>query len=80
MISKGKYQLSAEHGLLPGKYIVSISSTTKDTRSAEDTMKGVEPSPVKERIAAKYNTETSLVTEIKPGTNKLDFKVESAAK
>ncbi|MDB5344524.1 MAG: hypothetical protein JWP89_2901 [Schlesneria sp.] len=78
-ISKGTYQVSAEHGLPPGKYIVSISSQTKDTRTADDVMKGVESSTVKERIAAKYNTETTLVAEIKPGPNKLDFKVESAA-
>jgi hypothetical protein len=79
IISKGKYQVSAEHGLPPGKYIVSISSQTKDTRTADDVMKGAEPSTSKERIAAKYNTETTLVAEVKPGPNKLDFKVESAA-
>lgn len=78
VITKGKYQLSAEHGLPPGKYIVSISSRTKDTRTADEAMKGAEPSTVKERIASKYNSETTLVAEIKPGPNKLDFKVESA--
>lgn len=78
VITKGKYQLPAEHGLPPGKYIVSISSRTKDTRSADEAMKGAEPSTVKERIAPKYNSETTLVSEIKSGPNKLDFKVESA--
>ncbi len=78
-ISKGRYQLAAEHGLPPGKYIVSISSRTKETRTADEIMKGAEPTTVKERIAAKYNSESSLVAEVKPGPNKLDFKVESAA-
>lgn len=81
VIKNGKYQLTAEHGLPPGKYIVSITSKTKDTRTADQIMQeGSEAGAPKERIAAKYNTETSLVVEVKPGSNKLDFKVESPAK
>jgi len=79
VISKGKYQLTAEHGLPPGKYIVSITSKVKDTRTADQIMQGGSDAEApKERIAAKYNSETTLNIDVKPGTNKFDFKVEAA--
>ncbi len=79
VITNGKYQLTAEHGLVPGKYIVSITSSTKDTRTADQIMQaGSEAGPSKERISSKYNSQTTLNIDVKPGTNKFDFKVESA--
>lgn len=79
VITNGKYQLTAEHGLVPGKYIVSITSSTKDTRTADQIMQaGPATEPPKERIAAKFNAQTTLNVDVKPGTNKFDFKVESA--
>lgn len=78
VIKNGKYQLTTEHGLPPGKYIVSITSSAKDTRTADEIMKGgPDAEPPKQRIDAKYNSQTTLNVEVKPGANKFDFKVES---
>lgn len=78
VIKNGKYSLTAEHGLPPGKYIVSITSSAKDTRTADEIMKGgPDAEGPKQRIDAKYNAQTTLTAEVKPGANKFDFKVES---
>jgi hypothetical protein len=78
VITNGKYRIDTEHGLPPGKYKVSITSVPKDTRSAQEIM-DKPGAPPTERIAAKYNTESSEIVEVsKTGKNQFDFKVESA--
>jgi hypothetical protein len=76
VITNGKYQIDADHGLIPGKYSVSISSYVKGPAS-DDPMKAPAVAP-KERIADKYNTKSTVAVDVVAGKNKFDFKVESA--
>ena len=71
-IEKGKYSIPREKGLVPGTYKVMIFSPDN---------KEVTPDPggnpffakARERIPAKYNEQTTLTREVKPGSNPLDF-------
>ena len=78
MIDKGEYRIPAPQGLFPGKYRVALSSGDGKTPAADP---NAAPGPTgnfasKERIPAKYNTETTLSVEVKAGTkNSFDFQV-----
>lgn len=66
MIRDGNYQLPAEHGLNPGCYLVRISSAERidnpDKAQAE-----MSPFWTRERIPAKFNTESKLKIEFQAG-------------
>ena len=65
----GKYFVSRDGGLLPGKYIVRIYWPEKNTMGQG---RGV-PVP-KERIPMKYNINSELTVEVQSGTgNSFDF-------
>ena len=87
VIDNGNYSIPADQGLTAGKYTVAISAPEPSSQSgpvagqsAEDAMKAVATAGApKERLPAKYNSTTELMVEVKAsGTNKFDFKVESA--
>jgi hypothetical protein len=70
-IENGNYRLPPEFGLAPGNYTVRINSA--EGRASPD---GLEVTDIKERIPAKYNTETTLSAEVKDGgDNKFDFEI-----
>jgi hypothetical protein len=76
-IKDGAYSFSREKGLAPGKYRVSIDSPDGKTPEADP---NAEPGPSgnftsKNRIPAKYNTESKLEAEVKAG-EKNEFKFE----
>lgn len=56
----------AHDGAPPGKYLVKIR-----TGGSED------GEVVEEKVPAKYNTNTELVEEVKPGDNDFEFKLDS---
>lgn len=71
----GRYSLQETHrvsGALPGEYTVRI------TTYVEGNPEEIPPIPtVPERVPTKYNTETGLIEEVKPGENVLDFPLDS---
>jgi hypothetical protein len=77
-IAEGQYRI--EKGLTVGKYRVEIQGTrTLDRKRPNPTM----PShPVNEEVSIipeEYNTKSSLVREVGPGSNVLDFELKGAA-
>ena len=79
-IKDGQYSIPAENGLAPGKYKVTVFSYDErgakipdNTTMPGDTV-GVQ---FKERIPAKYNTETILKAEVVAGeANVFDFRLD----
>jgi hypothetical protein len=70
----GKYELLYSRevkGAKVGKHKVSIT-----TGSESDGEKG-KPEVVVEKVPAKYNVKSELVREVKPGTNEIDFALDS---
>lgn len=78
MIASGNYSIPPAQGLFPGKYRVAISSGDGKTPANDP---NAAPGPTgnfssKERIPAKYNTETTLTAEVKAGAkNAFDFQI-----
>jgi hypothetical protein len=74
---KGNYTI--KRGLRPGKYRVEIRSTrTLDRKVPNPT---IPPELVDEEVSVipeEYNTRSSLVREVKPGSQVLDFPLEGA--
>ncbi len=79
IISKGKYDIPADQGLVPGVYKVLI--TAGDGRTPVDSPDGL-PGPTganivsKETIPAEYNTKSKQEVTVKASaTNKFDFSI-----
>ena len=71
--AKGAYELMylrETKGAKIGKHTVSIRTPPVDDADPE-------APAVKERVPAKYNTETTLSREVSPGANTFDFELES---
>jgi len=78
MIKDGKFSVTADKGLLPGKYRVRISSPDTGSAGAAPAMPG-DPAPVaKERIPPEYSgPESKLEIEItKGGKNHFDLEIK----
>jgi hypothetical protein len=77
MIHDGEYSIPAKQGLLPGRYKVTITSADPRNKAPDpDSPPGYLPVP-KDRIQAKYNTQTTLTADVQPqGTNTFNFEVE----
>ena len=79
-INEGAFAIPADFGLTPGKYKVRVYSSDRvlPAGGGPPPPPGSPGMPVpKERIAAKYNTETTLFADVKPDTdNVFEFKVE----
>jgi hypothetical protein len=76
-IRGGQYVIDGERArnLTPGSYTVQIFWLQRLGASSGGNM---DTSPaVKQLIPAKYNTNSTLKMEVKPGTNKLDFDLKS---
>jgi hypothetical protein len=82
-VKSGAYALSAEGGLVPGAYKVSISSQPPAAPLPSDPVKAMEEAakaPPAERLPAKYNVNTELQVDVKQdGANKFDFDLKSAS-
>jgi hypothetical protein len=76
MIEKGKYHIGKDQGLAAGKYRVAVSST--DGATPVDPSAPPGPSgnfASKELIPAKFNQDSTVEVEVKPGENKFDFTI-----
>ena len=74
--------MSAEAGLLPGTYAVSISSAPPPPAATStdpvQAMQDASKPPPPDRIPRKYNVETELKAVVtKDGPNKFDFDLKS---
>ncbi len=77
-ITNGKYSVPAEQGLLPGKYVVRISSTEEANPGAPLGPPGPEAETVqnKQLIPPEYNTQSTLTAEVtEDGDNQFDFQI-----
>ena len=75
-IENGKYTVPSLRGLPPGNYRVAIWSNEGGKVPAADQLPGEPPPPSKERIPAKYNSQSTLKADVKSGTDVLDFKLD----
>jgi len=77
LIRDGQFAISAEHGLEPGKYRVTLSAPEPGgILTPEEKAAGASPK-AKEGLPAKYNSATELTAEVKADdTNRFDFKIE----
>jgi hypothetical protein len=77
-ITEGSYSIAKAEGLVPGKYLVSITSTPAAPATPPVIMPGDPVAPPKEPIPAKYNAKTNLTAEVtKGGPNNFDYALES---
>jgi hypothetical protein len=76
VVKDGSYSISADKGLLPGKYSVKISAPEAGGAPSPDQAPGAF-NLAKERLPAKYNTQTKLTAEITAANpNQVDFKLD----
>lgn len=80
-IKDGKFSIPREEGLVPGQYKISVSRAEMKAPTGKAKKKLLERSKIlgAEQIPAKYNKQTTLQQEIKPGGD-LDVKVELQSK
>lgn len=76
MIRDGGYQVPGEHGLTPGNYIVRITSAER-IDNPDKAKNEMSPFFTRERIPAKYNTESQLKIEVRADKpTKFDFDLK----
>jgi hypothetical protein len=75
VIQNGRYSIPREKGLLPATYEVRIFSYDEKGPKI-DAIPGEAGLGFKERIGKKYNTESTLKAEVKPGNTTFDFSVD----
>ena len=77
MIKDGRYDIPARDGLLPGRYKVLITSADPSGASDPDALPGPSGPLPKDRVHPKYNTQTTLIREVKAeGPNTFNFDVD----
>jgi hypothetical protein len=75
-VTNGAYDVPAQKGLTPGKYKVRISSPDT-SKQAQEEVPGESGPVARERIPAKYNTQSNEVIEVKKGgPNVFDFDIK----
>lgn len=80
LITSGNFAVPADKGLPPGKYTVRISSAEATGGPAAPSGADLDNSqPAKERIPAKYNSESELTAEVTDGgANTFTFDLKSS--
>ena len=76
MIQDGRYDLDSTRGPYPGKYRVEIYWNKKTGRQIANRSGTAFKDETKQAIPAKYNANTVLAVEVKPGRNTLDFDLK----
>ena len=71
-IKDGKYDIPAEHGLLPGNYTVRVSAPESVAPPAEG---GEIAPPVADLVPPEYNINSTLKYEAKAGSEKFDIDI-----
>jgi len=78
-IENGKFKIPRDSGLAPGNYKVSVFSYDRKGPKVQSEEIPGDPgnTQFKERIAKKYNAQTTLTAEVKKGgSNDFEFKVD----
>ena len=71
-IANGRFELAAQHGLKPGKYLVTVQTFKLTGRMVEDPQRGKVP----EMVAVKFNEVGKLEATVAAGaTNRFDFQL-----
>jgi hypothetical protein len=73
-ITSGRYEIASEKGVAVGSNRVTISSVQKTGRKIQGV--DVVHEERLEAVPAKYNSETTLVHDVQPGKNVLDFDLQ----
>jgi len=76
LIQDGRYDLPSRRGPYPGKYHVEIYWNKKTGRQIANRSGTAFKDETKQAIPPKYNTNTELKVEAKPGHNTLDFDLK----
>jgi hypothetical protein len=77
-ITDGSYSIAKAEGLVPGKYLVSITSTPATPATPPVSMPGDPVAPPKEPIPAQYNAKTNLTAEVtKGGPNNFGYVLKA---
>ncbi len=76
-IEDGQYRIGTERGAKPGTFRVEISWSKKTGRQLPSADPGIMMDETQEAIPPRYNTQTTLVREIKPGENTHDFDLHT---
>jgi hypothetical protein len=75
-ITNGRYEIPREDGLVPGKYLVRITSGTPTPPLAPGELPGPSGAPSRERIPAQFNVRSQLErTVTESGPNQFDFDI-----
>ncbi|MDY0169193.1 MAG: hypothetical protein RBS80_21805 [Thermoguttaceae bacterium] len=75
-IKNGRFRIPAHQGLLPGTYVVRISSAQATDEPIEPEFPGDSPIVARERIPAEYNVKSDKqVTITQGGRNVLEFDI-----
>jgi hypothetical protein len=79
VIARGKYQIPLSHGPMVGKNRVELHGNRKSGRKIQSATSkpGTLAEEIIEAFPADYNTQSTLMREIKVGVNTLDFRVYS---
>ena len=75
VIQNGAFRIAAKDGLTAGRYRVSLSAPEPAPVAAP--VMGENMQPAADRIPMKYNVQSELFVEVKPGVNVFDFPVVS---
>jgi hypothetical protein len=77
-INGGKYEIPNDHGLKPGTYLVRITSPeVGGAANAKATFEKPFPAGLRERIPAKYNTQSKLTVDVRAGEkSRFDFTLD----
>jgi hypothetical protein len=75
VIQHGRYSIPRDKGLAPATYEVRIFSYDEKAPKL-DAIPGEPGLGFKERIAKKYNVESTLKADVKPGQTTFDFSVD----
>jgi hypothetical protein len=79
-IENGRYWLSAANGPAVGWNSVAINAARRTGKKIPPSLGGKSGEPldaVAEAVAPRFNSDTILKVEVRPGKNTADFKVES---
>jgi hypothetical protein len=74
MVTAGQYKITSAEGLGTGPFRVEIRALRPIAGAKAE---GDLPTPAKEAIPSRYNSNSELVMEIKPGENTADFALKS---
>lgn len=77
VIANGQYKISAERGAAIGRNRVELRAFKKSGREMQDATKptGSVSAEWVPAIPPQYNTDSTLVRDIKPGDNRIDFDI-----